>query len=234
MSCVDNVESATAKPRRLTRADAKARTRERLLDAAARVFAQKGFAGASVEEIGETAGYSFGAVYSNFENKEQLFLELMSSRIADVVRSVTASVHESSTGGEESLVRLSRLLVEIADNNPELALLQAEFWLYAVRHPEAMDALAASTREQLEALEDLVAPSMQRLGVPPEVTPTTVTTLVLGLFHGLVRHRRIDPDAVPDDLVAQGVRWLFTGVIARPVPAPIRARRRGGDQGSRG
>ena len=65
------------KPRRLTRAEAKARTRRRLLDAAARTFARKGYAGASVEEIAEAAGYSIGALYSNFGGKEELFLELM-------------------------------------------------------------------------------------------------------------------------------------------------------------
>lgn len=68
--------------RRLTRAEAKARTRQQVLDAAARVFAQKGYAGASVEEIAESAGYSIGALYSNFASKERLFLELMSARPA--------------------------------------------------------------------------------------------------------------------------------------------------------
>jgi AcrR family transcriptional regulator len=229
---VGKSESAGAGPRRrLTRAQAKARTRGQLLDAAARVFAQKGFAGASVEEIAETAGYSFGAVYSNFDSKEQLFLELMSSRLADVARSVTEAVEDGSAGGEEPLARLSRLLVEIADKNPELTLLQAEFWLYAVRNPDAMDALAARTREQVVALERLVASAMDRLGVSPEVAPAAVTTLVLGLFQGLVRHRRIDPGAVPDELVAQGFRWLFAGIIARPVPAPRSTRRSRGEEG---
>jgi len=40
----------------------------------------EGFAGASVEEIAESAGYSTGALYSNFDSKEQLFLELLSAR----------------------------------------------------------------------------------------------------------------------------------------------------------
>ncbi|HTZ25378.1 MAG TPA: TetR family transcriptional regulator, partial [Streptosporangiaceae bacterium] len=52
-------EEDRGRPRkRLTRAEAKARTRELLLDAAARTFARKGFAGASVEEIAEDAGFT--------------------------------------------------------------------------------------------------------------------------------------------------------------------------------
>ena len=75
-----NEGDAAPRRQRLTRAEAKARTRQQLLDAAARTFARKGYAGASVEEIAESAGYSTGALYSNFASKEQLFLELMSAR----------------------------------------------------------------------------------------------------------------------------------------------------------
>ena len=75
-----NEGDAAPRRQRLTRAEAKARTREQLLDAAARTFARKGYAGASVEEIAESAGYSIGALYSNFASKEQLFLELMAAR----------------------------------------------------------------------------------------------------------------------------------------------------------
>lgn len=60
--------------RRLTREESQAQTRGRLLDAARTVFAGRGYHGASVEEIAEEAGYSKGAVYSNFESKEEIFL----------------------------------------------------------------------------------------------------------------------------------------------------------------
>ena len=215
------VDDKGAPRKRLTRAESKANTRARLLEAAAQVFAQKGFAGASVEEIAETAGYSFGALYSNFESKEQLFLELQSNWLAESARTVAETFEAETEGDGDPLTRLSHLLVEIADKNPEMTQLQAEFWLYAVRKPDAMQGLAARTHDQVAALEALVAPAMARLGVSSEVSPTAVTTLVLALFQGLVRHRRIDPTAVPDDLLAQGLRWLFTGLVVAPVrPAP--------------
>jgi AcrR family transcriptional regulator len=75
-----NEDAAAPRRQRLTRAEAKARAREQLLDAAAPTFARKGYAGASVEEIAESADYSIGALYSNFGSKEQLFLELMAAR----------------------------------------------------------------------------------------------------------------------------------------------------------
>ncbi len=66
---------------RLTREQSRAQTRERLLEAARGVFARNGFHGSSVEEIASAAGFSTGALYSNFEGKEDLFLVLMEREI---------------------------------------------------------------------------------------------------------------------------------------------------------
>src|SRR5271165_5975415 len=54
-------------------------TREHLLAAAAEVFGQRGFHGASLDEVAAVAGFTKGAVYSNFKNKEDLFLALLES-----------------------------------------------------------------------------------------------------------------------------------------------------------
>ncbi|MGD1058555.1 MAG: helix-turn-helix domain-containing protein, partial [Solirubrobacteraceae bacterium] len=59
---------------RMTREQTRANTRERLLVAARSVFARSGFHGASVDEIASEAGFSTGALYSNFGGKEDLFL----------------------------------------------------------------------------------------------------------------------------------------------------------------
>ena len=64
------------RPVRLTRAQQQALTRERLLAAAERVLARHGYGGASIDLITAEAGYSKGAIYSNFESKEAVFLEL--------------------------------------------------------------------------------------------------------------------------------------------------------------
>src|SRR5436853_4965753 len=59
---------------RLLRAERKERTKSELVEAARAVFLRRGFHGASVEEIAEEAGYTKGAVYSNFDGKDALFL----------------------------------------------------------------------------------------------------------------------------------------------------------------
>ena len=68
---------------RLTRAEKQAETRRLLLEAAEEVFRRRGFANATVEVITDTAGFSRGAFYSNFESREQLFIELLHSRVYD-------------------------------------------------------------------------------------------------------------------------------------------------------
>ncbi len=218
----------TTTRRRLTRAQAKAQTRERLLDAAARLFAGQGFAATGVDEIAEAAGYSVGALYSNFAGKEQLFLELLTTRVSDRIGSV-AEILKAGPGSGDALGDLSRLLVTVADRNAEFVALQAEFWLHAVRNPDFMEAMAGQLREQVDALERLVAAAMeQRRGAVPGVPVRTVTIVVLSLFQGLVRQRLIEPGSVPDDLFAQALTWLLTGLRATAEAGPGRGRGRAG------
>lgn len=209
-------DEASPQRRRLTRAEAKARTREQLLDAAARVFAQKGFAGASVEEIAESAGYSTGALYSNFAGKEQLFLELLSTRQSRGIARQAAAIAEFLNGdtarGEDPFDAIARFFVRVAGRDTEFAALQAEFWLYAVRNPDAMAVMAAKSEEQIDALEPLAELLMERFGAAPGVSPRMVARIVLGLFQGLMRQHRLDPAAISDDLLARTLRWLFTGM----------------------
>ena len=77
----------------MTREESRQHTRRRLLDAAARVFAKRGYRGASVEEISSEAGYTIGALYSNFSGKEEVLLALLEQRVAQIAeRIVTAAL----------------------------------------------------------------------------------------------------------------------------------------------
>jgi AcrR family transcriptional regulator len=211
-----NVDEEAA-GKRLTRAESKARTRERLLDAAARTFARKGYAGASVEEIAESAGYSIGALYSNFGGKQELFLELMAGRASRRRRAMVAEILQAD---DDPVEALAELLQRTGSPDPDLMALRAEFWLYAVRNPEAMGALTAQRREQIDALVEVVSAAMSRLGIPEGVSATAVATVSLAMFQGLMRQRRIDPERVSGELLAQGLRWLFAGLQASAARPP--------------
>lgn len=206
-----------ARPRRLTRAETKARTRAALLDAAATVVARKGFAGASVDEIAATAGFTVGALYSNFANKEQLFLELLAERSSDRLAEATAIMTEPQQGLEGLRAALNALLARVADGDVDLAALQAEFWLYAIRRPEVLDGMAARFRDNRDALSAALAERARERGQAGAVDHDQLATVLIALFQGLVQLRRTDPELVPVDLYGTAAHWIFAG-LARPQP----------------
>ena len=76
-------QQSTPVPRRRDRA----RTRAALLEAAATVFARKGFAAATLDEISETAGYTRGAFHHHFASKEELFLAVIARHDEELLAS---------------------------------------------------------------------------------------------------------------------------------------------------
>ncbi|MFE2376878.1 TetR/AcrR family transcriptional regulator [Streptomyces sp. NPDC059398] len=203
-----------SRPRRMTRAETKARTRTLLLEAAARVFARKGFAGASVDDIAESAGFSTGALYSNFAGKDELFVELLSNRSGSRLAEAAAILSDRDGTVEDTQTMLSRLLVEVASEDMDLAPLQAEFWLYAIRHPEFQERMAAQFRGNRDALSTVLSDRAKARGQSDDVPFDGVATVVMALFQGLVQLRRTDPELVPENLYGDAVHWLFSGLIA--------------------
>ncbi len=112
------------------------RTRAELLDAAGRVFADKGYEGASVGDVAAAAGYTKGAVYANFGSKEDLFLEL-----ARELTAADARLRTPPASGDPDL-RDVFALGPASDEQTERTLLGLELYLYAIRHPEARADLA--------------------------------------------------------------------------------------------
>src|SRR5947209_16684 len=82
-------------------------TRSTLIDAAADVFARRGFHAASLEEIAETAGFTRGAIYKNFENKEELFFAVIERRVDAQLARFRAVLSEDKTAATDP-TRLAR------------------------------------------------------------------------------------------------------------------------------
>ncbi len=96
--------------KRLTREERRAATRTDLLDAASRVFARQGFHAATLDDVAREAGYTTGAIYSNFGGKEDLFLSAFEEQIARHIREVTEAV--SGAGDDETARIAERILAE--------------------------------------------------------------------------------------------------------------------------
>lgn len=188
-----------------TRAEAKARTRKRLLDAATAVFAEKGFAGATVDEIAGRAGHTVGALYSHFAGKDDLFLTLIDDHVAHHLHDVDEII--SGTPADGHAAALGRHLVATAEEHREWSSLESEFTRYALARPELREKLAERWRTPRLAIARIVCQAWH-----PTVDPTAVATVVIALFEGLVTQRRIDPDSVPESLFGDALNWLALGL----------------------
>ncbi|WP_161628334.1 TetR/AcrR family transcriptional regulator [Acetobacter nitrogenifigens] len=105
----------TAPRKRLSRTEQQAETRQEILATAGALFARVGFGGASLEAIASEAGYSKGAIYSNFESKEHLFLEVMKRYQKESLTSVM-SIFDDDSSHDVIVDRLAAWADNLAKN----------------------------------------------------------------------------------------------------------------------
>jgi AcrR family transcriptional regulator len=197
-------------PTRLTREQSKAATRAKLLDAARRVFAARGFHGASVEEIASVAGYSTGALYSNFGGKEDLFLSLMEREVSAHARELAEAVGHPPTVTERAEGG-AHFWMGFIERERELFLLFTEFWAYGVRDPKVRPHVAAHFAEVRAMLAALIAEGVRDLGVELAIPVEQLAIAVDALADGFARQKLADPEAVPDELMGAALNALFVG-----------------------
>ena len=196
---------------RLTREQSRANTRERLLAGARSTFARSGFHGASVEEIASEAGFSTGALYSNFDSKEDLFLVLMEREIEEHAREIVEAVRERASMSERATGGARRWMTMI-DREPELLLLFMEFWAYGVRDPEVRPKVAARFAQMREVLTQLIADGVREFDLELAIPAEHLALTIDALADGIARQKLADPQAVPDELMGTVLSLLFSAV----------------------
>ena len=210
-------QTVTVPPARLTREEKKAQTRERLLEAARTVFARRGFASSSLDEVAEEAGLTKGAVYSNFANKEDLVLavleESFNRRMDDIVSRV-----DSDAPLEEQARLGGALFMAISEEERWLDLLSLDFFTYAARNPEFSARLAARHRESLAAIADVIIESSTDGGWPLPLPAEKLALVVNALGSGLSMEQLVDPEAVPDELFGEVIALIWAGADAGQSP----------------
>ena len=170
------------------------RTRERLLDAAADVFARVGFGAASVEAIAEAAGFTRGAFYSNFESKDELFLALTERQARRSVAALEAAVAKLDAGvvrGKhvDSRVIRSVLAAVTESKGAEHGWypITAEFELLAMRAPEVGAAWTSRQRALRAELTAVLTRLLGGLGLRFTVDAATAVELLLGAWAASAR-----------------------------------------------
>jgi AcrR family transcriptional regulator len=218
------------KRKRKTQAERREETRMAVLAAAARVFARRGFHATSLDAIAEEAGFSRGAVYYNFADKEELFLELLDRRCAERAQDLRAVFADTPEDDVAATSRQARLAAEHAldamTGDPEWRALYLEFLAHAARDGAFRRRFSKRSAEMRRALDEVVVertrPVADALDMEPEQLAVVIDALGTGLWANHMLH---GAKAVPPDLFAKALALLVDGIAARAgvLPQPQEA-----------
>lgn len=198
---------------RLSREESQERTRERLLGAAALVFARAGYGGASVDAISEGAGFSKGAFYSNFTSKEAIFLELLSRHMAGEMSANEALAREGETL-ETVVDRIAhRYATERQDQT--WCLLSIEFALHAARSPAFAASYAALYDRQYQGIAAIVRRLAETAGTEVD-DPLAAAVSFVAFRQGLALDRSAPAPRLSEEAAQAALSRFIFALLGSP------------------
>jgi len=191
---------------RMSRKESQLQTRERLLDAALQVFSRRGYSAASVDEIAAEAGFSKGAVYSNFSSKEDLFLALIDRRFAADVQGYPGIINFMTDG-----LRLKNGpdFKEVVMQDRTWNILMVEFFLFALRDESNREKLAVRLDQLRRSMKDNLAALYAELEKKPALPVKELPWSVFSLGIGMILQLFIDPEGLPDGVYERALQHLL-------------------------
>ena len=178
----------------------RAQTRRRLIDAAMDVFSERGFHRASVDDVARAAGFSIGALYSNFASKDDLLFAIWDEHLAWVERVLADTPADAG---------VSEWLAAFGDW-PRQFQIFVEFWAYAVRQPELRERLSERMRDARGVIEGGITRTAHARGRELSLPPDQLAVVALAFIRGLAFESIADPQAVPRELLP----WLVDRLAA--------------------
>jgi AcrR family transcriptional regulator len=164
---------------------------------------------ASLDEVAEEAGLTKGAVYSNFDSKEDLFEAVIDERFDKPLQHEVEAIDKIPGTQQDRAMAGARLFIDAVQQERELFLLALERRIYAARHPEHAPALVTRSREQLDRVAELIAAQSRKFDLPLPLPAAQMAIAVEALSQGMELQRLADPDGVPDDLLGRVYALLF-------------------------
>ena len=199
---------------RLTRSESQARTRERLVETARTMFLRDGYAATTLEKVAEEAGYSKGAVYSNFQGKDALCLAVLDAIHGEVADAVLGSL-EGADRLEDALEAFDAW-AEARLGDPEWSALEAEFAARSRHDPALRAALAERNRRIRSMVAGALRSTCDTHGLRLPMAVDDVADALFSLGVGLGLQRALTPD-VPVHVLSDVVR------VVAGLPVPDRA-----------
>jgi AcrR family transcriptional regulator len=173
-------------------------TRDKLFEAAARVFEDQGIGGASIEAIALAAGFTRGAFYSNFASKDELIIAMIENHVEQSIQRMHELLarHKTLADFIDALKTMDRSQQDPLGRSP---LLHIEMILFVSRAEKRRPELAKRLRARRKLIADIVATTAKNSGRNGILNPAWAGAVVLAMEDGFRLHRLIDPDTTPAD-----------------------------------
>jgi AcrR family transcriptional regulator len=182
-------------------------TRERLFEAAARVFEQDGIGGASIEAIAAEAGFTRGAFYSNFGSKDELIFAMLEDHVARSIRR-NMEILAQHTNLDDFIAALKTMDRSRQDPLGRSPLLHMEMILFVARAEKRRPELAKRLRARRKLIADIVEATLKDSDKGNTLNPPWIASVVLALEDGFRLHRLIDPETTPADSFLRAITDL--------------------------
>ncbi|EWT02233.1 TetR family transcriptional regulator [Intrasporangium oryzae NRRL B-24470] len=171
-------------------------TRDRVLEAASEVFAERGFHGASVEDICERAGFTRGAFYSNFSSKDDLVLELSTRHAQALVDRIRSAASRPEASPEDVLTDVFASLADEPLRKDRWLVLTTEFTLHAIRDAKARTAWAEQQRRIRDALIAVVDETVDQRGITLPMPTEIFVRAAMALANGSMTQQLVEPGSL--------------------------------------
>jgi AcrR family transcriptional regulator len=181
-------------------------TRDKLFEAAARVFDEQGINAASIEAIAAAAGFTRGAFYSNFASKDELIVAMLEDHVEQAIRRNLdlLAKHQDMQDYIEAYRKIDHSRQDPLGRAP---LLHMEMILFVARAEKRRPELAKRLRARRQMLTEIVAIISRHEGKNFE-NPGWVAAILLALEDGFRLHRLIDPETTPPDSFLRALNEL--------------------------
>ncbi|MBR0825820.1 TetR/AcrR family transcriptional regulator [Bradyrhizobium manausense] len=182
-------------------------TRDKLFEAAARVFEAEGIGGASIEAIAAAAGFTRGAFYSNFKSKDELIIAMLEDHVEQSIKRNLDLLAEH-TDLDEFLAALKAMDRSKQDPLGRSPLLHMEMILYVARAEKRRPELAKRLRARRKLIADIIQATQQTNPRNHARNPSWMASVLLALEDGFRLHRLIDPETTPADSFLRAITDL--------------------------
>ncbi|OBQ24693.1 MAG: TetR family transcriptional regulator [Anabaena sp. WA113] len=190
-------------------------TRTRILQAAQRLFAAKGFEGTTTRDLAQIAGVAEGTLFRHFANKKAIFVEVATSGWVDILTDLLTELSEM--GSYKAVAPVMRRRMCNLQKNADImrvCFMEVQF------HPDLRDRIQTEIIEKMTEVAEAFFQTAMDKGIYRQMDAKLGAKVFLGLFAiaGFSDHTLINPNASPQEMqkMAEGLADIFlNGVLAK-------------------